>query len=64
MAKEVEYETRSSAQKQKKDDKEKKAKDEIKKVLDNDLLDALEDSDSHETKVELLLLQIARNTAN
>ena len=40
-----------------------RAKVEIDKVLDRDLSDQLNLSDTHEARVELLLTQIAKNTA-
>ena len=48
--------------KRKKDNKSKKdkASKELKKILDNDLEAALSDSEDHETRIELLLIQLIR----
>ena len=51
-----------SKQKIKKDLKKDKADKALKKDLDPDLIAALADSDGHEQRVELLLIQIVRNT--
>ncbi len=61
MAKlEVTKESRLSKQKIAKDEKKDKAAKEFKKDLDSDLITALEESDNHEARVELLLTQIIR----
>ncbi len=49
---------RESKQKIKEKEKKDKANKELEKVLGDDLFAALQDSDDHETKVELLLVQI------
>ncbi len=56
----VEKLSRESKQKIKDKEKKDKAAKEFKKDLDNDLITALEESDDHEARVEILLTQIIR----
>ncbi len=51
---------RPSKQKIKDKDKKDKSAKEFKKDLDSNLITALEESDNHEARVEILLTQIIR----